>query len=144
MVGARVVGDLVVGAPPGALGRVLANLVDNAVRETAAAGPGGRVVVSAARDGAHVELRVADRCGGIPADDVAAPLRDRLARAARLPDPRGRRGRASGLAVVAELVRAAGGRVAVDAVARRVRRSPCGCPPCRPAPRDGARRRPTR
>jgi signal transduction histidine kinase len=47
------------------LNQVWANLVDNALD---AVGPAGRVEVSAAREGNHVRVRIADNGSGIPAD----------------------------------------------------------------------------
>ncbi len=59
---------VLVHADPGALSRVLGNLVMNAIRHTP---PGGRVEIlgRALEDG--VELSVRDECGGIAEDDLA-------------------------------------------------------------------------
>jgi signal transduction histidine kinase len=105
-------------APAGCVERVLANLVDNAVRETAAAGPGGRVVVDVAGEDPGVVLRVEDSCGGI-ADDDLPHLFEAGWRGARARTPDGG-GAGLGLAVVAELVSGAGGRVSVS-------QTPTGC-----------------
>lgn len=107
-------GATVVAVAPGAVERVLANLVGNAVRETAASGPGGQVRVGVSRDADEVVLRVEDRCGGIPADDLPHLFQAGWRRVrARTPDGSGA---GLGLAVVAELVAAAGGRVEVSAL----------------------------
>ena len=58
------------------LSQALANLVDNAVKYTSA---GGRILVAARRDGAAVELSVADSGPGIPAADRTRVL-DRFVR----------------------------------------------------------------
>ncbi len=60
-------GTLAVGAAP-ELMRVLRNLLGNAIRHTP---PLGLVTVSVGSNAAEVWLRVADSCGGIPADDLA-------------------------------------------------------------------------
>lgn len=158
---------LLVRCPPRALDRVVANLLDNAVRETAAAGPGGHVrvravheavlegegegetgsthVAEAAGEGASVGvsvgvgaggggavcLEVVDRCGGIPEADVPHLFQTGW-RGGRARTPDGG-GAGLGLAVVAALVSAAGGTVAVHPVpggcAFRVRLPAAGPPP---------------
>jgi len=83
---------------PDALARILANLVDNAVRHAR-----GEVVVSVAGDGAYQLVAVTDDGPGIPAAD-----RDRVFdRFTRLDDARARDGGGAGLglAIVRELVR---------------------------------------
>ncbi len=60
-------GTLAVGAAP-ELMRVLRNLLGNAIRHTP---PSGEVTVSVGSNASEVWLRVADSCGGIPADDLA-------------------------------------------------------------------------
>jgi signal transduction histidine kinase len=109
---ARVAGAAVVEGDPDALRRVLANLVDNAVRHAAS-----RVVVEVgAPDGGRVLVRVLDDGPGIPAAD-----RERVFhRFARLDDARTRDGGGAGLglAIVRELVRLHGGTVSLaDAAA---------------------------
>jgi signal transduction histidine kinase len=47
-----------------ALGRVFRNLITNAIQATA---PGGRVAITTARAGDHVEVNVTDTGSGIPA-----------------------------------------------------------------------------
>ena len=47
--------------------RVVANLLDNAIRHTP---PGGAVTVVVDQHDAHAEVSVADGCGGIPAHDL--------------------------------------------------------------------------
>jgi signal transduction histidine kinase len=89
---------------PEALRRVLANLVDNAVRHARSS-----VVLAATRDGPHQLVTVADDGPGIPAAD-----RERVfERFTRLDDARARDagGAGLGLAIVRELVRRHGGTV---------------------------------
>jgi signal transduction histidine kinase len=88
------------------LGRVVGNLVDNALRYAATA-----VEVSVRRDGAQAVIAVVDDGQGIPAGD-----RDRIwERFARLDDDRSRAsgGSGLGLAMVRELTAAHGGTVSV-------------------------------
>lgn len=59
-------GTLAVGAAP-ELMRVLRNLLGNAIRHTPSAGV---VTVTVGSNASEVWLRVADSCGGIPADDL--------------------------------------------------------------------------
>jgi signal transduction histidine kinase len=91
------------------LGRVVRNLVDNAVRHA-----GGSIRLGLRRDGADAVLEVADDGPGIPAAD-----RERVFdRFVRLDAGRARAvgGAGLGLAIVAEVVTAHGGRVeALDA-----------------------------
>jgi signal transduction histidine kinase len=87
-----------------ALGRVVANLLDNATRHAA-----DRVVLSVAADGAYQRIEVVDDGPGIPAAD-----RERVFhRFTRLDDARARDagGSGLGLAIVRELVRRHGGTV---------------------------------
>jgi signal transduction histidine kinase len=89
-----------------AIGRVVANLLDNAVRHAAA---GVRLTVAA--DGAYQMISVSDDGPGIPAAD-----RERVFdRFTRLDDARARDagGSGLGLAIVRELVRRHGGTVAL-------------------------------
>lgn len=66
-------GDVLVRGDQDELGRVLDNLVSNAIRSS---GPGGRVLVGVtSRDGfAHLSVR--DTCGGIPEDEVPHMFRE--------------------------------------------------------------------
>lgn len=57
-----------VDADLGSVLRILANLLDNAVRHTA---PDGEVLVDAKSDASHVYVSVHDDCGGIPPQDLA-------------------------------------------------------------------------
>ena len=66
-VGGNVDPEAKVRADPGALSRVVGNLVMNAIRHTPA---DGMVGVQGRRDGAVVELSVTDGCGGISAADL--------------------------------------------------------------------------
>ena len=117
---AQVVGD------PDALGRVVRNLVDNALRHA------DRTVCVTVRAGDPVELLVDDDGPGVPEPD-----RERVFdRFHRLDSPRTRDagGTGLGLAIVRELVAAAGGGVTVeDAPAGgarlRVRLPPAGAAP---------------
>jgi signal transduction histidine kinase len=87
-----------------ALGRVVANLLDNAVRHAAAT-----VTLTVARDGAYQLISVRDDGPGIPAAD-----RERVFdRFTRLDDARARDagGSGLGLAIVRELVRRHGGTI---------------------------------
>jgi signal transduction histidine kinase len=81
------------------------NLLANAVRFTP---PGGRVSVSAAREGAEVAVRVADTGVGIPAD-LLAKIFDPYEQAHH-----GRGGSGVGLTMVRGLVEAHRGRVWVE------------------------------
>ena len=89
---------LLVTADRDALGRVVANLLDNAVRHAAS-----EVVLSVAADGAYRKISVVDDGPGIPAAD-----RERVFhRFTRLDDARARDagGSGLGLAIVRELIR---------------------------------------
>jgi signal transduction histidine kinase len=92
-------------APPGALEQVLDNLLANALR---AAPAGSRVEVVVRRDGDRVHLEVGDRGAGMTEEQRGRAF-DRFWRA---PDA-GAGGSGLGLAIVRELVRAAGGEVAL-------------------------------
>jgi signal transduction histidine kinase len=90
-----------------ALGRVVANLLDNATRHA-----GERVVLSVTADGAYQKIEVSDDGPGIPAAD-----RERVFhRFTRLDDARARDagGSGLGLAIVRELVRRHGGTVTLS------------------------------
>jgi len=108
-------GAVVVEGDPDALRRVVANLLDNAVRHARSA---ARVSVSAASDAPEAVIVVADDGPGIdPADRARA-----FERFARLDDSRARSARDGGgggaglgLAIVRELVRLHGGRVSLGA-----------------------------
>ena len=86
--------------------QVFANLVDNAVKFTAA---GGTITVAADGDHRAVLFWVADTGAGIPADSVAH-LFDRFWQASRTD----RRGIGLGLSIVKALVEAHGGTMAVE------------------------------
>lgn len=101
------VADLSVLGHPDDLRRVLANLVDNAVRHAATA-----VHLAAHQVGPHVDVTVSDDGAGIPAND-----RERVfERFTRLDDARDRDagGSGLGLAIVRELVRRTGGSVRLE------------------------------
>lgn len=90
------------------LGRVLGNLLDNAIRHTAA---GGTVTVEVGGGGDHAYVSVHDECGGIPSHEM-----DRVFElayrgdSARTPD---HRGGGLGLAIARGLVAAHDGRLDV-------------------------------
>src|SRR5439155_1319748 len=88
------------------LEQVAANLIDNAVKYTAA---GGRVDVEVARDGDDAGLRVRDTGAGIPADELPR-IWDRLFRGDA---SRTERGLGLGLSLVKAIVEAHGGTVHV-------------------------------
>lgn len=105
------VGDrrLPVCGDPSELDRMLANLVSNAVKYTHA---GGRVTVSAAREGDDVVLRVSDTGIGISEDDRAG-LFGAFFRTTN-PEALTESGTGLGLAIVASIVERHAGRVRVD------------------------------
>ena len=91
------------------LGQALANLVDNAIKHSSAAGEGGalQVKVAAAGDAEHIVLRVDDTGPGVPEGD-----RDRvLQRFVRLEKSRSAPGSGLGLSLVAAVVRLHGGTI---------------------------------
>jgi signal transduction histidine kinase len=101
-------GRVSVDADPGELGRAVSNLIGNALRHTR---PEGFVRVTVGSDGDAAWVRVADQCGGIPADHL-----DRLfepgwrGTTARTP---GDGGAGLGLTITRSVVEAHGGRVDV-------------------------------
>jgi signal transduction histidine kinase len=109
--GVRLLADLQAVASPvlvghDQIGRVLANLVVNAIRHTPA---GGRVLVVARQTADTAEVQVVDGCGGIPEPDLPRVF-ERLWRG----DPaRTTNGAGLGLAIARGLVEAHGGTVAV-------------------------------
>jgi signal transduction histidine kinase len=94
------------------LEQVAANLLDNAIKYTPA---GGRVEVSAGREGGRAVLRVSDTGPGIPADEQPR-IWDRLFRGDQ---SRAERGLGLGLSLVKAIVEAHGGAVSVDSQAGR-------------------------
>lgn len=109
--GVRLLADLQAVASPvlvghDQIGRVLANLVVNAIRHTPA---GGRVLVTTRQTADTAEVHVLDGCGGIPEPDLPRVF-ERLWRG----DPaRTTTGAGLGLAIARGLVEAHGGTVAV-------------------------------
>ncbi len=89
------------------LEQVAANLLDNAIKYTPS---GGRVEVSAGREGGRAVLRVSDTGMGIPADEQPR-IWDRLFRGDQ---SRAERGLGLGLSLVKAVVEAHGGAVSVD------------------------------
>jgi two-component system sensor histidine kinase KdpD len=94
-------------ADPERIGRVLANLVSNAVRYTE---PGGRVLVTADAFGRFVQISVADNGPGIPLEDQPRVF-DRFV---RLKSSHEGEGSGLGLAISREIVHAHGGAIWVD------------------------------
>jgi signal transduction histidine kinase len=99
---------LLVRTRPDELAQVLANLLQNAVRYTPR---GGMVRVVADRDGELARVRVANTGPGIPPEDLPR-VWERFYRVEKSRD-RARGGAGIGLAIVKQLVEAAGGRVTV-------------------------------
>ena len=101
--------DLVVQADADRLRQVFANLLDNAIKYNT---PGGRITVSALRDGAWVKAMVADTGVGIPEKDLPRIFE----RFYRVDKGRSRElgGTGLGLAIVKHIVEAHGGSVSVD------------------------------
>jgi signal transduction histidine kinase len=97
-------GELVVKGEPAMLRRVMANLVDNAVKYTP---HGGEVSVTAAQSGAEVAFIVRDSGPGIAPEDLPR-IWDRLYRSDR---SRATHGLGLGLSFVRAIVKAHGGRV---------------------------------
>ncbi len=97
---------LVVRARPDELAQVMANLLQNAVRYTAA---GGSVRVEASGGSDGVQVRVASTGPPIPADDLPR-VWERFYRVEKSRDP-ARGGAGIGLAIVKRLIEDAGGRV---------------------------------
>jgi signal transduction histidine kinase len=101
--------ELVVPGDPSELDRLLTNLVSNAVKYT---GPGGTVVVSAARRGSEVVLQVADDGFGISEQDQIGLFRP-FYRTTN-PDALNQPGTGLGLSIVATIVERHRGRVEVS------------------------------
>jgi signal transduction histidine kinase len=110
--GARVAGATV-DADPAGLGRVLTNLVVNAIRHTPS---DGTVEVVAAQDHKDVVLSVTDCCGGLAQDDLAKVFEAGWrSEAARTPRPHG--GAGLGLAIARGIVEAHHGQIRVHNIA---------------------------
>lgn len=73
VIGHYAAGPLTIDGDRFALGRVYRNLITNAIQATAA---GGQVVVTTARAGNAIEVKVVDTGTGIPADRLAAIFDD--------------------------------------------------------------------
>jgi len=104
--------DIAVSGDVGALRRVLANLLDNAIKYTPA---GGRVRISAERLGNSVVIHFADTGCGILAEDLPR-IWDRLFRGDR---SRSERGLGLGLSFVRAIVESHGGKATVTSQADR-------------------------
>ena len=96
-------------ADPDRLAQVLANLLSNAVRYTSA---GGSITVRAERRPDNLLVSVANTGEGIPPEDLDRVF-ERFYRVEKSRD-RERGGAGIGLAIVRQLVEAAGGRVGVS------------------------------
>ncbi len=94
-------------ADAGLLDRVVANLVDNAMRHSPAGRP---VTVATSSTGDRVQVRVVDRGHGVP----DAEKEQMFAAFQRLGDTRGREGLGLGLAVARGLTEALGGRLLAE------------------------------
>lgn len=101
---------LVVRANPDQLAQVLGNLLQNALRYTPES---GRARISAGKEGGHALVQVTNTIDGIPAADLPH-LFERFYRVEKSRD-RTRGGAGIGLAIVKQLVEAAGGRVGAEA-----------------------------
>jgi signal transduction histidine kinase len=99
--------DLVVTADRTRLEQVAANLIDNALKYTAA---GGRVDIEVRREGAAALMRVRDTGSGIPGDELPR-IFDRLFRG---DTSRAERGLGLGLSLVKAVVEAHGGTVSAE------------------------------
>jgi signal transduction histidine kinase len=99
--------DVVVTADRTRLEQVAANLIDNALKYTAA---GGRVDIEVRREGAAALIRVRDTGAGIPGDELPRVF-DRLFRGDR---SRAERGLGLGLSLVKAVVEAHGGTVSAE------------------------------
>ena len=107
----RVQEGLEVVADAEALSRVVANMLGNAVRHT---GSGGLVEVCARAADGGVEISVSDGCGGLAEEELARVFDVAWqAGSARTPSGIDTRGAGLGLAIVAGLVEAHGGRARV-------------------------------
>ncbi len=98
-------------ANPDQLAQVLGNLVSNAIRYTPA---GGSITVRAERGPADLLVSISNTGDGIPPEDLER-LFERFYRVEKSRD-RARGGAGIGLAIVKQLVEAAGGRVGVESV----------------------------
>jgi len=108
--------SLAVRASPDHLAQVLANLLQNASRYTP---PGGRVSVSASPRGRDVLVSISNTGAGIPPADLPHVF-ERFYRVDKSRD-RARGGAGIGLAIVKQLVEAAGGRVGADSTTELTR-----------------------
>jgi signal transduction histidine kinase len=104
-------------ADPSALGRVLRNLLANAVRHTPA---DGTVEIAGSQDGQVVKLTVSDSCGGIPVEDLPHVF-DVAFRGSVARTPSSDAGAGLGLAIARGIVEAHRGRISVSNVERGCR-----------------------
>jgi signal transduction histidine kinase len=119
-------GPLWVVADRGLVGRVVANLLDNAIKYGAAP-----VEVEAAEASGRVEVRVRDAGAGVPAADRALIFEPFARRDRRDGDPHGGTSRGLGLAFCRAAVEAHGGHIRVEDA------SPHGCVFCFDLPTKG-------
>jgi two-component system sensor histidine kinase BaeS len=101
---------LIITADVGRLNQVLGNLMANALRHTPS---GGHITLRAESIVGGVRISVSDTGEGIPGEDVHAVF-DRFWRADRSRSHASGAGSGLGLAIVQQLVRAHGGRIAVE------------------------------
>ncbi len=102
-------------ADAGGLGRVLTNLVVNAIRHTPS---DGTVQIAAACEGDEVVLSVSDACGGIPDDDLDHVFDPGWRGGGTARTPRQDGGAGLGLAIARGIVEAHQGRISVRNTAR--------------------------
>ena len=107
----RIEPNLIVHGNRELVGQALANLVDNALKYGLGEGTSGnRVVLSAGRRGAYVEIAVADSGAGIPPADRPR-ITDRFF---RLENSRSRPGTGLGLSLVAAIARQHNGELRIE------------------------------
>lgn len=104
-----VAGDMIVDADPAALGRIVTNLVTNAMKFSPERSP---IDITARIEGDVIEFRIADKGPGIPADQREAVFEPFFRGSA--PHVVRTQGTGIGLAVVKELLDQMGGTVAVE------------------------------
>lgn len=101
-------------ADAGGLGRVLTNLVVNAIRHTPS---DGAVQIAAAREGDEVVLSVTDACGGIPDGDLDHVFDPGWRGGGEARTPRHDGGAGLGLAIARGIVEAHHGQISVHNIA---------------------------
>jgi signal transduction histidine kinase len=89
------------------IGQVFSNLLNNALRYTA---PGGRITISAAKEGEMLRFFVTDTGSGIPNQFLQRIFEQFF----RVPDQQAEKGAGLGLAIAKEIVEAHGGNINVE------------------------------